>query len=224
MSTGSLDPPILDPAPDWIDASAAEDPSQFLILWHGCTNQDYEAIKSSGGIDPQIGLRFRADFGLGYYTTTWERQARQWAHKRFYDMPLSTPAPLYPVTLRFRVPLSDLAPLDALHFVTVEYDDISYWSFVQHCRQSPVPPASPRDHGYRRKIPLKIPPPKFRGDWYDIVSGPVSDFWRQRSAMRTADQVSFHTPRAASVLDTLWKTAAATASGSSPEFRVDIVL
>jgi hypothetical protein len=104
MSTGSTVAPLVDPAPLWSDPTSAEEPSQYLILWHGCTNRDFDAIRTSGGIDPQIGVRFRTDFGLGFY-----------------------------------------------------------------------------------------------------------------------NQISFHTPRAAVVLDALWQAAAATASGSSPEFRVDIV-
>lgn len=42
-----------------------------------------------------------------------------------------------------------------------------------------------------------------RAGWYDRVSGPVAAFWEQRVAMLGADQISFHTADAASVLNAL---------------------
>jgi hypothetical protein len=100
---------------------------------------------------------------------------------------------LQPVVLKFRVPLKKLAPLASLHFVLGDYDDERYWSFVQCCRQGLAVP--PRNHGYEKS--------RKRQDWYDIVTGPVADFWRQRSVMRQADQVSFHTKKAVELLNDL---------------------
>ena len=113
--------------------------------------------------------------------------------------------PLQPVVLRFRVALTDLSLLESLHFVVGDYDDERFWSLVQHCRQSPVSP--PRTH---------LHPTRPHG-WYDLVTGPVSDFWRQRSAMRQADQVSFHTPAAITPLNALLNR-------SAPDFRSEIVV
>jgi hypothetical protein len=190
MASGSTPPPILDPAPDWVDPGNADDPSRSIVLWHGCTSDDYRNIVASGGIDPRVG-RSNVDFGQGFYTTTRERQARHWAWERYFDAPLGTPGPVSPVTLRFRVPLVDLAPLDSLHFVLGDFDDERYWSLVQYCRQSPG--GGPARHHHS---PIS-------GNWYDIVTGPVADFWRQRSTMRTGDQVSFHSGRSVAVLNAL---------------------
>jgi hypothetical protein len=41
--------------------------------------------------------------------------------------------------------------------------------------------------------------------WYDIVSGPVAAFWKQRSPMADSDQVSFHTQGACKLLTDLMK-------------------
>jgi len=72
-----------------------------------------------------------------------------------------------------------------------DYDDERFWSLVQYCRQSPT--GATRTHLH----------PKRAHGWYDIVTGPVADFWRQRSTMRQADQVSFHTTSAVNLLNTL---------------------
>jgi hypothetical protein len=185
-------PPILDPAPAW-----APDLSAYTILWHGCTARDKNSIEMNG-IDPNVG-RVDVDFGRGFYTTTLERQARQWAWDRFYDWQRKNPAVTgnQPVVLRFRVRRYGVQPrkstledgldkLLSLHFVMGDYNAEDYWSLVQHCRQS-VPEDKPNgilevvNHHKRAQT-----------DWYEMVSGPVSAFWRQRVAMDDADQFSFH--------------------------------
>jgi hypothetical protein len=62
------------------------------------------------------------------------------------------------------------------------------WSLVCYCRTGGVA------HG-------RIP----KGGWYDIVVGPVAASWRKRLSIQDADQVSFHTPAAASLLDQVRK-------------------
>jgi len=99
--------------------------------------------------------------------------------------------PLQPVVLKFRLKLADMAPLESLQFVLGDYDDERFWSLVQYCRQSIR--GTPRTH---------LHPTRTDG-WYDIVTGPVADFWRQRSTMRQADQVSFHTTGAVDLLNDL---------------------
>jgi hypothetical protein len=184
--------PILNPAPLW-----QSDLSDYVILWHGCTAFDKDAIEANG-IDPTIG-RVNVDFGRGFYTTTLERQARQWAWNRFFEWQAKNPSVTgnQPVVLRFRVRRygvksrrsvlnKGLDQLLSLAFVLGDYNSENYWSLVQHCRQSvPGDPAKgivEVVNGHRR-------PPT---GWYEMVSGPVAAFWEQRVAMDGADQFSFH--------------------------------
>ena len=135
-------PPLLNPAPPW-----APDRSDFVILWHGCTALEKNLIELHD-VDSSAG-RVNTDFGRGFYTTTLERQARQWAWDRFYDWKAKNPLATanQPVVLRFRVRRFGTMPrssdlddgLDQLkspHFVLGDYDSEDYWSLVQHCRQS----------------------------------------------------------------------------------------
>ena len=207
MSTGGVQGslPLLDPAPEWIRPGHDQNFCECIVLWHGCTSWDLEGIMADAAvlIDPRVG-RTDLDFGRGCYTTSSQRQARHWSWKRYYDTPLGSPGhsgiPLQAVVLKFRVPLARLAPLDSLHFVLGDYDDERFWSLVQYCRQSP--PGVARNHHH----------PTRSDGWYDVVTGPVADFWKQRSTMRQADQVSFHTQTAVDVLNDLIR------SGSRDDF------
>jgi Protein of unknown function (DUF3990) len=187
--------PILNPAPPW-----QPDRSEYVILWHGCTAFDKSAIEKNG-----IDVTHCApdtDFGRGFYTSTLERQARQWAWGRFYKWQWHNPTATgnQPVVLRFRVRRYTLQPLKgpldegldelaSLAFVLADYHYEDYWSLVQHCRQSTATVLN--DH---RRLP---------GGWYDLVSGPVAAFWEQRVAMNDADQFSFHTQKAVGLLNAL---------------------
>jgi hypothetical protein len=185
-------PSILNPAPPW-----SLERSAYVSLWHGCLNSDRVNIEENG-IDPTLG-RVDADFGRGFYTTTVERQARQWAWQRFLLWnagPANESVRNQPVVMRFRVPrhgrkgrIRGLDRLFSLHFVLAGSDNEDYWSFVQHCRQSTA--EAFRDHGR---------PPS---GWYDLVTGPVSAFWQQRVAMQDSDQVGFHTSVGAEILNKL---------------------
>ncbi len=189
--------PILYPPPAWTTLSDS------VILWHGCTGNDYAQINNHGRIDPTTG-RPDSDFGRGFYATTRERQARQWAWKRYYDLPLDQQGGgNQPITLRFRVPRDKLSQLESLCFVLGDFASEDYWALVHHCRQST--PAAIRHHHH--------PDPTRKG-WYDIVIGPVAAFWRQRVAMADADQISFHTDRAVDLLNDLMKT------GKASDFQV----
>lgn len=185
-------PPILDPAPAW-----QPDVSDYVILWHGCTADDKNKIEAKG-IDPTIG-RVNVDFGRGFYTTSLERQARQWAWDRYYDWQSKNPGKTgnQPVVLRFRVRRYGVQPrtsdlddgldkLLSLQFVLGDYGAEDYWSLVQHCRQSV--PADP-SKGIIEVVHHHERP---QTDWYQMVSGPVAAFWQQRVAMDDADQFSFH--------------------------------
>jgi len=186
--------PILNPAPSWTNPRA-----RYLELWHGCTTDDKNDIESQG-IDPLKG-RPNTDFGRGFYTTTLERQARHWAWARYYDPKFSRATGVQPVVLHFTVDRHKLAKLQSLCFTIGDYDYKDFWSLVQHCRQS-TPPSDPPP----RLVNDHLGPVNESGQWYDIVCGPVAAFWDQRSAMNDADQISFHTKKAAKVLNGLMKS------------------
>src|SRR5215469_7261035 len=127
---------ILNPAPPW-----QPDRSTYVELWHGCTTPDKDAIEMNG-IDVMKG-RVDRDFGRGFYTTTLERQARQWAWHRFYHWSAEHPTATanQPVVLRFRVRRytvgsgaldKGLDTLSCLAFVVGDFSSDDYWSFVQH--------------------------------------------------------------------------------------------
>jgi hypothetical protein len=166
-------------------------------LWHGCTAFDKDAIESNG-IDPTIG-RVNVDFGRGFYTTTLERQARQWAWNRFFEWQARNAKVRgnQPVVLRFRLRRYSVKPrrsrlddgldkLTSLHFVLGDYNNEDFWSLVQHCRQSI---AEDRARGIKEVVHDRRRAPT---GWYQMVSGPMAAFWEQRVAMNDADQVSFH--------------------------------
>jgi hypothetical protein len=186
---------LLNPALPWQPAR-----SEYVTLWHGCTVLDKNAIQANG-IDLTV-CTVAADFGRGFYTTTLERQARQWAWDRFYRWQLRNPTATanQPVVLRFRVRRyarpsvrgaldEGLDKLTSLAFVIGDYHYENYWSLVQHCRQSTK--TAINDHRH----PI--------GGWYDLVSGPVAAFWEQRVAMDDADQFSFHTDQGVRLLNAL---------------------
>jgi hypothetical protein len=207
-------PPILNPAPPW-----QPDLSEYVLLYHGCTVLDKNNMEAK-----RINLancRVDSDFGRGFYTTSLERQARNWAWDRYYKW-LGNPANAgktgnQPVVLRFRVRRYSRKPrktrlddgldkLLALHFVRGDYGSEDFWSFVQHCRQSTL--ATVHDH--------RRPP----GGWYDLVTGPVAAFWWQRVAMTDADQVSFHTKKAVQLLNALITSGK---KGNRDDYRWDPV-
>jgi len=203
-------PTILNPAPSW-----QPDRSEYLILWHGCTAFDKTAIQAN-----LIDLNHCAvdtDFGRGFYTTTLERQARQWAWGRFYKWQLLNPSGTgnQPVTLRFRVRRygkvgsrravdRGLDQLASLVFVLADYHYEDYWSLVQHFRQSTQSVINDHRHP--------------NGGWYDLVSGPVAAFWEQRVAMNDADQFSFHTKKGVQLLNALIREGLKSGLNGNPDY------
>jgi Protein of unknown function (DUF3990) len=181
---------LLNPAPDWLGER-----TEFLTLWHGCTLLAKDDIEAHG-ID-LARCAPNTDFGRGFYTTTLERQAREWAwdqHRaslRGRRGRRGNP----PVVLRFRVRRYTRTPrrsalddgldgLASLHFVRGEFEAEEFWSFVQHCRQS-----QPACRGGAEVVHDHRRPPK---GWYQLVTGPVAAFWKQRMLMAGSDQWSFH--------------------------------
>ena len=182
--------PLLNPARAWHPRG------RQMVLWHGTTTDDVKNILA--GVDPSAG-RLAVDFGRGFYTTTIKRQARHWAWERYFDRrsaKKSTPGNA-PAVLRFEVDRYELALLQVMMFVGGSYSNESFWSLVQHCRQSVEPVG-----GAGGVIHHHFGPKVFDGgDWYDVVCGPVAAFWQQRSSMADADQISFHTPNAVALLN-----------------------
>jgi hypothetical protein len=149
--------------------------NQAIQLYHGTADIFRQSILR--GVNPQAGNP-SADFGLGFYVTTNLRQARRWANivagrKR------STPA-----VIQFIADRELLAALETLCFVRGAASATDFWSFVRHC---------PLGGDHQRAHP-RI--------WYDVVVGPVARNWADWLRVHDDyDQVSFHTARAASFLD-----------------------
>ncbi|MBI3823714.1 MAG: DUF3990 domain-containing protein [Planctomycetes bacterium] len=190
-------PAIHNPAPSWHAPR-----SEYVVLWHGCTERDKDSIEHGISL---AHCAVNTDFGRGFYTTTIERQAEHWALGRLEDWQRKYPGlPNRAVKLRFRmrryaaqkrpaVHERGMDTLKSLAFVVGDFHYEDYWSVVQHCRQS-LPNVVP-DH--------RRPPGQVGGGWYDLVSGPVAAFWRQRVARDDSDQFSFHTPAGIRILNAL---------------------
>ena len=154
--------------------------NQTITLFHGTIEASVNSILNH--IDVAKGKANR-DFGRGFYTTTVLRQGQSWAWQQAQRQTGSFPKPL-PAIVAFDVERSALAQLDLLWFVRGSYEASDFWSFVFHCRQGTS------DHCRNDNQ-----------EWYDVVVGPVSASWKQRLAIYDADQISFHTQRAAALLD-----------------------
>ena len=149
-----------------------------VSLYHGTVHANVKPILS--GIN--LGLcRELTDFGSGFYTTTRLDQAWGWARQK-----AETSTGARPAVVRFAVDRNDLATLDVLAFMTGHREAEDYWNLVFHCRAG----------GCNR--PDREPP------LYDVVAGPVARVWKDwenREIWAGWDQLSFHTARAAALLD-----------------------
>lgn len=148
-----------------------------LTLFHGTVETAVNSILD--GIDLGRCRPYR-DFGRGFYTTTLRRQAEYWAQVEAGK----SATPTAPVVVAFAVDLHRLARLETLVFVRGEFEADAFWSLVYRCREYDS------DHGRTTN-----------GGWYDLVAGPVSSFWEQRTAVPGYDQFSFHTPLGVLLLD-----------------------
>jgi hypothetical protein len=156
--------------------------NQTIRLYHG-TTQPFAAAITGTGVQVATG-EIGTDFGPGFYTTTIERQARSWAWQ-LATRKSSTPSVVYADLDRDR-----LATLDCLAFVRGDFDADDDWSLVTHCRGGGTNHAR---SGLQK--------------FYDMVAGPVALAWTQRGLFAGADQISFHTPAAETVLNSaVWST------------------
>ena len=167
--------------------------NQSLKVYHGCDDLSAKGIVAHG-------IRLASgspttDFGQGFYTTTNVHQAEQWANRRFHTGKAhgATSA----AVVEFTIDRNDIAVLEHMAFVREDFAPNSdYWQLVAHCRGG-------NDHA-RAGTPL--------AGHYDVVYGPVS-LYPQYLVIADADQISFHTENALTVL-----TNVAIISHGSPEY------
>jgi hypothetical protein len=146
---------------------------QNIDLYHGTLDVHVNSVLAAVDVTQGAALK---DFGRGFYTTTNLTQATNWANNLAIGG--GTPA-----VIRFTSERNELAQLDTLAFVRGEPAAVDFWSFVQYCR------TIPGSHNRRQT------------HWYDVVIGPVTGSWKKQTVIRSADQISFHTDRAETVLN-----------------------
>ncbi len=149
--------------------------NQDLVLFHGTTLVSAQGIINSR-IDLTLG-RQALDFGIGFYTTTSEDQARGWARKKAF-------APDTPALVRYEVSRNALALLEFLAFVRSDNMAHDFWDFVVYCRSGNI------GHARGKDIP-----------YFDVVVGPLVQQWKTRRTVHPdSDQLSFHTDNAVQIL------------------------
>jgi hypothetical protein len=156
------------PPPPWTN--------QELVLFHGTTLNAASSIVDSG-VD-LTRSRPGGDFGRGFYTTTLERQARQWARKKQRQRSILRPEEQAAV-VELSIWRNEFAVLEFLAFVDGSDQALDYWSFVHWCRRGGLTHNRQPDHA-------------FRAGFYDCVIGPVAGDWEQNLTI-PGDQISFHT-------------------------------
>ena len=147
------------------------------MVYHGTVDTFATAIVA-GPIRVALG-KPNTDFGPGFYTTTLKRQAHMWGAQISATRPGTSPA-----VVEITIQRDELAKLESLAFVRGDFDADDYWGLIHHCRKGAL------DHGRAA--------PRF---YYDVVYGPVAAFWNQKMTILNADQLSFHTPAAESLLN-----------------------
>jgi hypothetical protein len=166
-------------SPRWSTRVALSDippwTDQDIVLYHGTLDVNVASILNAVDLAQ---CRHLTDFGRGFYTTTNRQQAQRWA----IGLELQSSTGVAAV-VQFTLERNDLAALDCLFFVRGGPNAIDFWSFVQYCRTTTA------DHN------------RAHTQWYDIVVGPVTGSWKKQTVIPDGDQISFHTPRAAAVLD-----------------------
>jgi Protein of unknown function (DUF3990) len=150
-----------------------------LSVYHGTDNVSAVVGRATAAgaqlpFLPNLALcRPFTDFGQGFYTTTSEHQAKQWANMRVLR---ASGRQSFAVVIRFELDRDWLASLDSLVFVRPIAD---FWRLVSDCRLG-FPP--------HQRIPPHPAP-------YDVVYGPVT-IWPQTLVIADCDQISFHTQKA----------------------------
>ena len=149
-----------------------------IVLFHGTVRSAVPSILA--GVDIRKGDP-ETDFGRGFYTTTLERQAREWAVDKSVGLLGKSP----PAVIRLTVDRIRLAELESLAFVRGARDAVDYWSFVSTCRKG-----QPHRAG--------------SSSYYDVVYGPVAIRWEEPAISEVFsgfDQIGFHTSNAEHLLN-----------------------
>jgi hypothetical protein len=163
--------------PHWTLAGGSIMP---MVVYHGTDDR----LTGAPGLAPgsplpgfRINLRIcrpNTDFGQGFYVTTSEHQARQWANTRCLRSPGRS---IKALVVRFELDREWLASLASVAFVRPTTD---FWDLVTDCRHGFAP---------HQRLPPNNPP-------FDAIYGPVT-LWPQRLVIQDCDQISFHTSRSA---------------------------
>lgn len=179
---------------------------RFVWLWHGTAEPRVRNIQR--GIDLRYCQR-KTDFGRGFYTTTYQNQAREWATQTTLTARLlQRDRSIRAAIIGFCVPLDDLPPLHCLPFVRPEPSNELFWSFVRHCRGFPTSDANNPNHYPDPPECTHLYPHPAGGSCYDMVCGPVARKWGRRpQVFLSYDQYSFHTPASVAMLNALLPTA-----------------
>ena len=163
-----------------------------MVLYHGCSDlslfpNNSNGIVVSGGphniSHNSNNAAQRADFGPGFYATSWLHQAKNWANQRVNKLRGRHPN-VKAVILSMHIERNRFASLESLVFIS---DRDNYYAFVQYCRRGGIPHAALAH----------------RGQPYDVVAGPVSMGMEQTLAIGNTDQVSFHTASATAAITNL---------------------
>lgn len=161
--------------------------NSLLKLYHA-TVSDY-VTSIAGGINLTYS-RHALDFGRGFYTTTNEGQAVEFARTSVLPNYLrrNRHSVATAVVVRLTVSRDALASLETLWFVRGTPSAVEYWTLVEHFRNASI---ATRTHERAGENP-----------WYDLVVGPVALRWGpRRLAKLNADQASFHTQEGFDLLD-----------------------
>lgn len=157
--------------------------NQSLMLYHGTDSGSLRSWPVAVGSPVPFSINLRrcrrlTDFGRGFYTTTNEHQARQWANTRVLRSPVQPSVKA--IVLAFTINRDVLAGFDTLAFVRAT---TAFWDLVTDCR-----------YGFAPHARAKSGQPA-----YDVVHGPVT-IWPQSLLIADCDQISFHTAMAVAAL------------------------
>lgn len=159
--------------PKWTSQNGTVKP---LVVFHGTDDgiPHAQGRTKHSQLPFQVNLtlcRSNTDFGQGFYVTTSEHQAKQWANARWVRNPSNVKA----IVLRFELDRDWLASLHVLAFARPIQD---FWDLVADCRNGFRP--------HQRATPKPA---------FDVVYGPVT-LWPQILVIQDCDQISFHTTTA----------------------------
>lgn len=139
-------------------------PNQYLTVYHGTDSRSaYDIVNN--GINPRY-FNPQADFGRGFYVTTYLHQAKNWANDRTRVYGGSGSE-----VLTFKLDRAVLETLAQLTFVT---DTQDFHDLVDYCWKGGP------DHGPNGKV-------------YDAIYGPVS-LHPQTLVIGGCDQICFPDP------------------------------